>query len=382
MDNRISRRSIPVKRLPSGAVASVDVFEVEGPEPGPRAHVQSGIHGAETQGVPVALGLLRELAGRPLRGSMTLVPMANPAGIDRKAGAYTFGRFCPVTGANWNRGYVDLGALDPDGAALDEFVERHGDSPAEEVRRAFKEGLVDRLDRFGRGRAARGLALPEDLALALPLQRLAARADVVLDLHTGPVSARYLYAFEGREEEARLLGFPHVIVIPRAFAGAMDEASFVPWSDLEEAFGRRGRRLDLGFSSFTLELGSEERADSREAGDDAARILGYLAHRGMLDFEAPPPPPRPRSCRLEDFRSYFAPAAGVAEYLKGPGDAFAKGDALAVVHRPRMVGSLEHVEDSAFRVEAPEDGVVISRFPSSGVGTGTELFRVMTNVEG
>ena len=187
-------------------------------------------------------------------------------------------------------------------------------------------------------------------------------------------------AFEGRREEARLLGFPNAILIPHVFAGAMDEASFVPWSLLAEALAARGRDVDLGFFSCTLELGSEETADSAAAKDDAARILGFLAAKGMLDFEAPPPPARPRVCRLADYKTYYAPAAGVVEYLKGPGDAFAKGDVLAVVHRPRMIGALDDADASRFEVRAPEDGAVTSRSPSSAAGTGAELFRVMTNL--
>ena len=47
----------------------------------------------------------------PPEGNVTIVPIANPYGLNCKLGEYTLGRFDPVTGDNWNSNYVYLSYL-------------------------------------------------------------------------------------------------------------------------------------------------------------------------------------------------------------------------------------------------------------------------------
>ena len=89
------------------------------------------------------------------------------------------------------------------------------------------------------------------LEFALAIQRMAVDADLVLDLHTGDRAPRYLYSPEGSVAAARAFGLPFVLEVPARFGGALDEASFVPWQDLADAFRRLGRNVVPASSTAT-----------------------------------------------------------------------------------------------------------------------------------
>lgn len=57
---------------------TVPVYTVTGPQPGPTALVQAGIHGDEVAGVHALQELLEE-GFRPIRGRVVMVPVMNPA---------------------------------------------------------------------------------------------------------------------------------------------------------------------------------------------------------------------------------------------------------------------------------------------------------------
>ena len=84
---------------------NVPLYRFIGEKPGPKVYIQSSIHGAEVQGNVVIYHLIQRLKQMPICGEVILVPNCNPVGTNIKAGEYTLGRFDPVNGTNWNRGY-------------------------------------------------------------------------------------------------------------------------------------------------------------------------------------------------------------------------------------------------------------------------------------
>ena len=370
MANRLEKKPLALRQLPDGRTLHTSIFRITGPSPGPEAYIQAGIHGAELQGSLVVYEILRRLAAVPIRGTLNLVALANPQATAQKIGPYTYGRFDPTTGENWNRAYQNF----PLGS-IERFAEHHATAGREEIAAAFKREIASFLD------AATRRTLPTAAALCTSLQKLASRADVVLDLHTGPESVRYLYCPKNKEAEGRLLGFAYSVLIdPLVFAGALDEACFVPWNRLEEVFCKNGRRIDLSFSAYTLELGSEERIDAALASEEAERIIDFLAFKGLLDaLRAAPAPPDGFSCSLEDFKPYFSPFGGLVDYLKKPGDHFSKGECMAMFYLPGNIENFDDLAKGTAAFNAPEDGIVVSRFPSAAVASGTKLFEVMTN---
>ena len=372
MMNTLERYSIPLRQLPSGDVQRFRVFQITGPNPGPHVYIQAGIHGAELQGNLVIGEILHYLKDRPLKGMMTLVPFCNPESSAQKVGSYTYGRFNPITGENWNRSYIDL-SFD-----YDSFAKSHLSSSLEFIKKDFKKKLLLCLEDFHQQCKSDRFWPSENENLCLGLQKLAIPADIVLDLHTGPKSTRYLYAPESRREESQEFHFPYTILIPPVFAGALDEALFVPWYNLEKAFEKVGQKKEFGFSSYTLEFGSEEHINREEAVIDAQKILRYLSFRGMLEQDdALDQGVKNQSCLLENFKTYYCPISGLVEYLKGPGESFVEGETLAKIYRPHMIENFDGLERSIYQIVAKESGIVLGHFPSANVREGIELFYIM-----
>ncbi len=93
-------------------------------------------------------GMLAELeAAGKVRGSITLVPAANPIGLSQTLMGRHEGRFQFSDGVNFNRGYPDVA-----GEALDGLADRLGDDPADNLRMA--------KDALAAARARRPRAVP------------------------------------------------------------------------------------------------------------------------------------------------------------------------------------------------------------------------------
>ena len=378
--NTIERRVFPLKTLPNGDSHNITAFFVTGHSDGPCAYIQSGIHGGELQGTLVIYEILDYLKNHPLKGTVILVPMANPMGLDSKVGNYTYGRFNSVTGENWNRSYIDL-VSHTTNFNVQEFAKTHRDDPPEKMKKAFKEEMASCLRRLSKHKQKHHYASSENERLAMTLQQLALPADIVLDIHTGSCACRYLYCPESRKEEGKILNFPFTLLIPPLFSGAIDEAMFVPWHTLERECKKLGREGDVSFSSYTLELGSEECVDREEAQQDAANILHCLCHRGMLEKAPERTLEKVQAFSLlKDFQTYYSPEGGLVEYLKAPGERFVAGEELAHLYRPPQGKQFDSIDSCIHTIKARDDGIVINHFPSANVGQGAALFQVMTQV--
>ena len=201
----------------SGRNMNVPIYRITGSKPGPTVYIQSSIHGAEVQGNVVIYQLIQYLKQLDVCGEIILVPNCNPVGTNIKAGEYTLGRFDPVNGTNWNRGYYY------DEQKVHEFAatvsaQESLSSVKQRFRAFWRQAINEKLS------SGWGLGLAQQLNLKLQL--LAVDADIVLDLHNGPVSTRHVYLPEYAADAAKLLNIPHTILIPNQFAGALDEATF------------------------------------------------------------------------------------------------------------------------------------------------------------
>ncbi len=364
----ITQENILVGEIANGLPLTIPVYRLQGNGSGPSVYIQANMHGAEVQGNAVIYQLLEALKALPLCGDITLVPYANPIGCNQKSGEFTLGRFDPITGTNWNRMYGFNAALPRD------FAERHLDSDEATLRREFRHALCEDVRARLNGAPHR---LTTGQRIALNLQLLAHQADIVLDLHTGPVSSRHLYCPEYAKESARHFNIPHVLLIPNDFAGAMDESAFCPWWQLSEELKRCGRDLPVGVEAFTVELGSQERIDLGAAKSDAESILSYLNFRGVL-LDAPylPAEMERHACMLADYRAYYAPLGGMVEYLAKPGDRLKAGEPIARILRMERYLS----EEPLHTLTIDEDAIAILHFASASVNQGTELYKFFTRV--
>ncbi len=355
-----------VGELAAGQHLTVPVYHFQGVNPeSPKVFIQANIHGAEVQGNAVIFQLMKQLEKMDILGDITLVPLANPLGVNQKSGEFTLGRFDPISGENWNRQYQ------PPNFDLATWYQTYQKLSDEALFEQFRADLLESCQQ----RLASPWGLSSGRRLALTLQNLAHQADIVLDLHTGPKSCKHLYCPEYDLEAAHYFSIAHTLVMPNEFDGAMDEACFTPWWQLAEVAAAQGRDFHPPVSAFTLELGSQERVDLFDANVDAKGILAYLSHRHVISDRVEAEAMRRFACRLEDYKKLYAPKSGLVEYLADLGKPTTKDQALAKLLRLDMYGADEELTC----VYAPLDCIPILHFASASVHQGTELYKVMTN---
>lgn len=346
---------------------NVPVYRITGSKPGPTVYIQSSIHGAEVQGNVVIYHLITQLKKLDVQGEIILVPNCNPVGTNIKAGEYTLGRFDPVNGTNWNRGYFY------DRAQVELFAQTVAaedsiDTIKAKFKRFWRTAIDAKLD------SPWGLGLAQQLNLKL--QQLAVQADIVLDLHNGPVSTRHIYIPEYAKEVATLFNIPHCIFIPNVFAGALDEATFCPWWTLQDLLTQRfDKPYRFGVEAMTLEMGSQEVIEFGEGRDDANSILSYLQHRQVIETaDFVPQKMRRIGVKLKDYKTLYTQFGGMVEYCARPGQHVSQGDVLA---RVLNIDELD-TSHASFEVTAPCDLIPMLHFPSASVLSGTQLYKAFT----
>lgn len=369
------RRDIPLKELVQGDFLSLTAFDFLSGKPGPHVYVQASVHGAEVQGNLVIWELMKYFSEHPFNGSLTFLPSSNPSGMNQKNGTSTAGRFHPVTGDNWNRVFENI-HFD-----YDDFSQRHFTKEWSEIKNHFKQELLQALNRRQNELRERGIS--EQKNWALTLQKEASQADIVLDLHTGPISTSYIYSAQGLLHKSLDLNFSHYISIPHEFAGAMDEASFMPWFKLQAALKKFNRQAPEDVEVYTLELGSEDVLNSDRSKRYTLSILHYLKKRGVVTTELPAQEIATKhyKCLLENYRTYYASHGGLVEYLKAPGELVLKGETLATFLNFKNIHQANELEAAKIAFKSPQDALIINRCPSANVTQGMELFFVMEKFE-
>jgi uncharacterized protein len=379
---RWERKELVLRTNATGQAMTAPVFWCHGRNPRPLAYIQANVHGAELQGNAAILALFDQLEKEPPRGSLILVPRVNPVAANQAVGDYVSGVFDFASGLNFNRGYINLTGPSRGSSAcyvdVDAFAAVHRDATLAEIRDGFREALKAALAAVRDSVGPWGMEARLEFALAI--QELAIEADVVLDLHTGDRAPRYVYAPEGATAATRAFGIPFVLEVPPRFAGALDEASFVPWNDLSEAFRRLDRTDVRRFvDGFTIELGSMNAFSTAQGAEDAKRIASALRYYGVLDGEPDEPAYRIVACSVIDYKSVYAPASGLVDATLSPGTPVRKGDLLARMVDPSRCSIPPRAQDAVVEVRAPDDGVVLLFHAFSSIPKGARLLSMMTN---
>jgi predicted deacylase len=376
--NLISKEVMHVGEMASGAKLTVPVYRIKGNGQGPNVYIQANMHGAEVQGNAVIFQLLEQLKHIELNGSITLVPYANPVGCNHKNGEYTLGRFDPITGENWNRMYhFDESIIEP-------FAKAHLNQSNAETAQAFQALMVEQLS-LKLNHNVYGITTGQ--RIAYQLQLLALQADLVLDLHTGPISSKHLYCPDYARPSAEYFDIPHVLFIPNGFDGALDEATFCPWWYLQLKFAELGRDFPITKTeenqgknavikeSFTVELGSQEQIDLDVAHEDALGILSYLQYQGAINSQQYQPKTMTRySCLLKDYKALYSPMGGMVDYLAEFGQPLPAGEPLARILRMDNYGD----GDPLHYINFDHSVIPILHFASASVNQGTELYKVFS----
>ncbi len=368
-----SKQVLYVGEMASGAQLSIPVYRLKSNIAGPKVYIQANMHGAEVQGNAVIFQLLEILKNTKFKGEITLVPYANPVACNHKNGEYTLGRFDPITGINWNRMYHFNESI------IAPFALQYLQASDAEVDIAFKQLLhteiTDKLEHNQYG-------LTTGQRIAYQLQRMAQQADIVLDLHTGPISSKHLYCPEYAQQSASYFNIEHTILIPNEFDGAMDEANFCPWWKLQTEFKRLGRNFTFNKEAFTVELGSQEQINLELAKEDAKSILSYLAFKNVLSNKQYAPENITRyACYLKNYKAFYSPMGGMVDYLAEFGKPLPAGQPLARILRMDNYDlEMSNASDKAIHYLTLDHPVLpILHFASASVNQGTELYKVFTN---
>lgn len=355
--------------LPSpaaGTSRSLGYLRFGQPGQGPKAYIQASLHADELPGMLVAHHLRTLLGGLEaqgkLLGEVILVPAANPVGLAQTLLGTSQGRFDLRTGQNFNRMFHDLShdvwqrvrtQLGPD-AGVNRGL----------IRAAIRTSLADPQ----RDQAARD----ELSAQRLALMRLAADADVVLDLHCDCESLLHLYTgtplWERVAPLAGLLGAHVALLETESGDDPFDEACSRIWWDIA-ALADGQYPIPLACLAATIELRGFIDVNHATAARDAAAILDYLRLQGMV--AGPLSQAVPAACEptpLAGCMPVAAPSAGLVVYLRELGENVRAGEPL--------IDLIDPLSGSVQQLLAPVDGYCFARENRRYVAPGTRLTKV------
>ncbi|MCO8164437.1 M14 family metallopeptidase [Pseudomonas sp. 21LCFQ010] len=293
-----------------------------------KAYIQASLHADELPGMRTAWELKKRLAELEaqgaLKGTVELVPVANPLGLGQLFQGAHQGRFEFGSGRNFNRDFFELS--EPVAASLEG---RLGDDPranVQLVRQAMRDALA---------------GLPPASSELDGLQRLllshACDADVVLDLHCDAEAALHMYALPQHWPQWRSLaahmGMKVALLAEDSGGSSFDEACSLPWLRLSRIFP--DAQIPLACLATTLELGGQADTGAAAAQAHAAGILAFLAEQGFIEGEWPQAAFEPcEGMPFEGTELLYAPHPGVVTFLREPGAWVEAGEPLFEVIDP------------------------------------------------
>jgi predicted deacylase len=287
---------------------------------GPTALFISGTHGDEYEGQVALCHLARSLRAQDIQGRVILLPAANlPAAV---AGLRT----SPIDDGNLNR-------LFP------------GDAQG---------GVTDQIAYYIE-------------------HELVARADVVVDLHSGGSSLHYVPSALMMQDDVNPARQAQLVALLKAFGSPI---SYVGHAQPGQGGGRTTSAAAMRAGKLALgsELGGSGTVTA--AGVEVAErgLRNVLAHIGIL----PPDFARPRETRILDVRGpdYFAyaPGTGLFEPLAEPGDSVVAGQPAARIHTPETPWAEPAL------VHFARDGFVLCKRVPGRVVRGDCLFHLGTDL--
>lgn len=378
---KMTRTALPVNKQIGGSPQELYLHELSSEGHGPSVYLQASVHGAEVQGNATLFELVNLIKENELKGSVRFIALANPWGTNQKRGTATAGRFDPVTGNNWNRGYFNFAKVSE--ADWNKAVALVAQECTEEFNTSakvlFKKWMHEILTKeIEKKFTSDGLSYEKTMLYTL--QREALSADMVIDLHTGPIACQYLYAPENCEKQARDLGALVTLLVPLEFGGAMDEAAFTPWHLLSEKLAAKNLKIPAPFESYTLELASEEVISFKEARREARRIGHFLFKRGILAHDPLSENDTPKKLHvgpLGHYKTLFAPHSGLYDYVAKVGQVVEKGDILCKILTLPLPSSLENWNEAKIELKANKKAVIVNHCPSGIVSEGMELYQYL-----
>ncbi|MEP7167218.1 MAG: succinylglutamate desuccinylase/aspartoacylase family protein [Candidatus Woesebacteria bacterium] len=277
-------------------------------------YIQGGMHGGEIT-YWIFQRLYDELVKRNLKKQVVLVPLCNPYSWQQRAYFYTTGKFSSIDGKDWLWSFPG----DKDGSPMQR--------------------------------------------LAQQLYKTASSYELSIDLHTSRKSVPFgIFSSEKYQPEIDVLGIPYNFI--STYGDSPDQYQ-KGVASLSYAMTQEGKR------GFTLECGSHDEYNATHIELICTSVLNLLRHEGVIDE-----PVIQNSGTLifkdESFFRYTCPLTGFVQYLKQPGDSYAKNDNLF------SVADATNITNTVF-VQANEGGTVLKISPTHIAQAGDVLMEIIKN---
>ncbi|WP_193367680.1 succinylglutamate desuccinylase/aspartoacylase family protein [Pelagibius marinus] len=293
----------------------------------PKVYIQAALHADETPGLLVAhhlYSLLEEAERRgDIQGEVVLVPYANPIGLAQFTNGEHMGRYEQGGGGNFNRDWPDL--YEPIIEAVKDRLSEDEAGNVAVIRHAMIEYLATQEARS------------ELQSLRLALARMAADADVVLDLHCDDQALMHIYLIPANWPQAAELtadlGCRAVLLAEDSGGGSFDETFSTPWTRLAQRFP--DAPIPAACLAATVELRGRADVEDATARADAQGLFHSLQRFGAVAGDPPPPPAALcEATRLDATDTVRSPVAGVIAYNVELGQEVKAGDVIAWVVDP------------------------------------------------
>ena len=268
---------LPLQGDTPTASFELPIYEFGASTGGRKVYLQAGMHADEHPGMLILHHLIPMLAAAEsatqLRGHFVLLPMVNPLGLAHLSFHTHRGRYHPVNGLNYNRGWPDFASR----LAADE---------------AFVAGLSD--DAMANQAHVRqtiaGYLADTKAVTALDRHRLIVMrhcydADMVLDLHCDDIALNHLFIIPQNlpryQGLADRMGSMATLTAEDSGGGSFDEVWSGLWVALAKAFP------DVPWPepvlSVTLEYRGQADVYDAQARDDAQNLYDFFCDEGLID---------------------------------------------------------------------------------------------------
>lgn len=305
----------PLQTLITGDTLSIAVHKFT-ENVGPSCFLQANLHGPEIFGSALLIKLIQYIRAHPeeLLGSLTIVPQANPVGVQHQIYGYQIGRWNLQNGKNWNR-IFNMGG--------------HDDS--------LESSLRDMLFSFADGH------------------------DIILDIHTsGAACAPHTFSSPDSIPlftalESRM----NILIDDKDYYGAFDESCV-----------RMAKKMGRHVHAATWEVSCHGTIEADVLESRFRSLLCFLREVGVLDPQgiAKGISVIPHA-DLNQLSVLHASDGGYLVWVKEPGEKINAGDVYGHIYKPQ--------DGSIVELMASRPFFFLIRHPLQAVSSGQEIAEVI-----
>ncbi|MEO8756726.1 MAG: succinylglutamate desuccinylase/aspartoacylase family protein [Devosia sp.] len=338
-----------------------------GPADAPeKVYLQAALHADEQPGTMLLhhlLPMLRQADEQDLlRARFTVIPMANPLGMANLVQRRHLGRSDLATGVNYNRQWPDLFAM-----IRTQLAGRLSDDERFNVN-LVRKAVAQWID------AQQPRSAAEQLRLFLLKE--AHDAEFILDLHCDSDSLLHIFTspelmFE-LQDLADWMGAAAVLTAADSGGGSFDEV--LPLLYRKVAQTNPGKPVPMASASATLEYRGLADSFDHYGEQDALRLFGFFAGRGLIAADpGPKPEPTAIATPFEATEVLRVDRPGLLAYRVDLGQRVVRGqpvaDLIALDGPEAFIGRTPIVANT--------DGFVLSRVIRKYVARGESIAKIV-----